>query len=109
RRYVGLELFGFRDSARELRAAQPLPPVPLVVLTRGKRVWPADRRGDGLEALWLELQADLAAQSPSAAHLVARRSGHQIQLEQPRLVAYAAELVIEARRLAGSDVGQPAR
>jgi hypothetical protein len=91
-------LLGFRDSEAELRQAEPLKALPLVVLTRGKRVWPAGARGDQLEALWLSLQSELAAQSPTTAHLLALNSGHQIHLEQPAAVAYAVGLAVDVWR-----------
>ena len=69
-----------------------------MVLTRGKRVWPAGARGDQLEALWLSLQSELAAQSPTTAHLLALNSGHQIHLEQPAAVAYAVGLAVDVWR-----------
>lgn len=99
RRTLSYELLGWRESEAELRAEPALPPMPLVVLTRGRRVWPAGAHGDALEQLWIELQAELAAQSPSAAHLVARASGHQIHLDQPDLVAFAVALASDAWRL----------
>lgn len=98
RRAISSEMLGFADSAQELRAEPPLPPVPVVVLTRGRRVWPAGPRGGALEALWLALQGELAAQSPISAHLVARDSGHQIHLDQPDLVAFAIGLACDAGR-----------
>lgn len=103
RRAIAYELLGFRDSARELRDGPPLEPMPLAVLTRGKRVWPAGVHGDQLERLWLDLQAELAAQSPTSAHLIARASGHQIHLEQPDLTTYAIALVADAVRAARPD------
>ncbi len=101
RRTMSYELLGFRDSAREVREAQAMPPVPLVVVSRGKRVWPNDERGDRLEQLWISLQSELAAQSPASAHLLARASGHMVHLEQPELVAYAIALVFDAVRNSG--------
>ena len=77
----------------------PLAAMPLVVLTRGKRVWPAGPHGDALEALWLTLQSELAAQSPVSAHLLASASGHQIHLDQPDLVAFAIALASDAWRI----------
>ncbi len=98
RRTISYELLGFRDSARELRNAQSLPPLPLVVLTRGKRAWPPTPHGDLLEQLWIDLQSELAAQSPESAHLIARDSGHMIHLEQPALVVYGIALVLDTVR-----------
>ncbi|MGH8598444.1 MAG: alpha/beta fold hydrolase, partial [Gammaproteobacteria bacterium] len=96
RRTMSYELLGFRDSASELKRAQPLAPMPLVVITRGKRVWPDDERGTRLEQLWVTLQSELAAQSPTATHLVARSSGHMVHLEQPELVSFGIALVFDA-------------
>lgn len=96
RRTMSYELLGFRDSAQALHGAQPLAPLPLVVLTRGKRVWPADDRGTSLEHLWVTLQAELAALSPTSAHLVALNSGHMVHLEQPALVSYGIALAFDA-------------
>ncbi|MBI4696421.1 MAG: alpha/beta hydrolase [Gammaproteobacteria bacterium] len=100
RRAMSNELLEFRDSAAELRAAPPLGPLPLVVLSRGQRVWPRDAHGDLLERLWLELQSELAVQSPQSAHLLARDSGHMIHLDQPDLVAYAVALLADLKRAA---------
>ena len=98
RRTLSYELLGFRDSELELRAERPLTGMPLVVVTRGKRVWPAGAHGDALEQLWMTLQTELAAQSATSAHLVARESGHQIHLDQPDLVAFAVALASDAWR-----------
>ncbi|MFP6682395.1 MAG: alpha/beta hydrolase [Gammaproteobacteria bacterium] len=99
RRTVAHEYLGFRDSARQLRAAQSLGTIPLMVVSRGKRVWPENNRGNLLEHLWLELQTDLADQSPWSAHIVAGNSGHQVHLDQPKLVAYSIAVITDIHRL----------
>ncbi len=109
RRALSQEYFSFRDSEQELRTALPLPSLPLAVVTRGKRVWPANPRGDRLESLWLALQSELATLSPTAVHLVARASGHQIHLEQPEVVSYAIALIIDTFRAGLSHGRQPIR
>lgn len=96
RRTISWELLGFRDSEAELRAEPALPSLPLVVLTRGKRVWPVGQHGDLLEKLWLDLQSELALESPTALHLVAPDAGHQLHLEAPELVSYAVHLATDA-------------
>ena len=103
RRTISGELLGFRDTEAELRSAPPLAPLPLVVLSRGKRMWAEGRQGDLLEHLWREMQQELAAQSPHAIHLVARDSGHQIHLEQPDVVVYAIAMATASRRGPGLD------
>ncbi|MGR9089694.1 MAG: alpha/beta hydrolase [Gammaproteobacteria bacterium] len=106
RRTLAHEFLGFRDSARELRDAQRLAQIPVIVLSRGKRVWPADARGDQLEHLWMEMQTELAGESPYSAHIVAINSGHQVHLDQPDLVAYALAVLTDIHRLGhGGDPG----
>lgn len=92
------ELEGFRASAAQLQAAAPLPDIPLVVLSRGLRQWPDDERGNLREALWRELQTDLALRSALGAQLIARHSGHFIHLDQPELVVQAIRVVVDVAR-----------
>lgn len=99
RRTLAHEFLGFRDSASDVRSAQALNTMPVFVVSRGKRVWPQDKRGDALENLWLEMQSELATLSPNSAHIVARDSGHQIHLDQPKLIAYAIAVLTDIHRL----------
>ena len=98
RRTLAREYLSFKDSAAQIRQAPP-PRTPLVVLTRGKRVWPNDKRGAMIEDLWLEMQSELAAQSGLSAHIVAADSGHHIHIDQPGLVAYAVALLTDRYRI----------
>ncbi|MEQ8492924.1 MAG: alpha/beta hydrolase [Gammaproteobacteria bacterium] len=98
RRTLGNELLGFRDSALELKAAPPLGTLPLVVVTRGIPRGPIDAKRPLIEQLWLELQSELAAGSTASAHLVARRAGHNVHVEQPAVVAYGIALLVERYR-----------
>jgi pimeloyl-ACP methyl ester carboxylesterase len=93
---VTRELEGFRASAAQLQAAGPLPPVPLVVISRGLQKWPDDERGTLKENLWQELQADLARRGTPGVQLIARRSGHHVHLDQPELVIHAVRAVVAA-------------
>ena len=102
----------FDASFAQLRAAaatHPLPPLPLVVLTHGdatsamvspevQSVLPPDFPWDALEAVWQELQDELAALVPGARHVIATKSGHYIQVEQPELVIEAIRQVVEGVR-----------
>lgn len=92
---AGSEYLNFRKSAAQVREERPLPGLPVVVVTRGKRAWPETKLGDRMEQLWLDLQAELAAASPRSAHIIAEKSGHHVHLDQPELVADAITLVIE--------------
>ncbi len=95
RKAVADEYLNFRQSALEVHSTGPLPKVPVVVLTRGKRQWPRTRRGDLIEDLWQDLQNELAEQSPYSAHLIAETSGHQIHIDQPELIADAVSLILD--------------
>jgi pimeloyl-ACP methyl ester carboxylesterase len=88
------EMISFRRSATQVRNASPLPDVPLVVITRGQRVWPDTRKGDLLERLWAKLQDDLAERQIHVPHLFAQNSGHYIQLDEPGVVVNAVRSVI---------------
>jgi pimeloyl-ACP methyl ester carboxylesterase len=92
------ELDSFRRSAAEVRHAGPLPDVPVVVISRGQRVWPNTRKGNRLEQLWAELQDDLAERQVHVPHLYARQSGHYIQLDEPGMVVNAVRRVVESVR-----------
>lgn len=79
-------------SSDQLRAAAPLPHVPLVVLTALGGV-------EQQETLThLELQADLARRAPNSDHLIVERSRHFIQLDRPDAVIEAIRSVVERAR-----------
>jgi len=92
------ELLDFRLSAQQVREASTLPDVPMVVLTRGKRVWPDNVRGQRMERLWSQLQVELAGRAPRVTHIVAQGSGHHIHLDQPELVADSVHMIVDLVR-----------
>jgi pimeloyl-ACP methyl ester carboxylesterase len=92
------ELDALRLSAEEVRDAGPLPEVPVVVISRGQRVWPHTVKGDRLERVWAELQDDLAERRVHVPHLFAQHSGHFIQLDEPTMVVNAVRSVVESLR-----------
>lgn len=98
RKVLADEYLHFRDSAAQIKTAAGGGLVPTVVVSRGKRVWPATERGDRMERLWRELQQELADQAVYSAHLIADLSGHHIHLDQPDLVADAALMAVDAAR-----------
>jgi hypothetical protein len=79
------------------RAASP---IPLFVLTRGHPNQPGSnpRLDAADERLWRHLQDEIAALVPHSKHATAKRSGHDIQHEQPRLVIAAIHHVVQAVR-----------
>jgi pimeloyl-ACP methyl ester carboxylesterase len=112
--YPDLELVDLDASFAQLRAAaaaHPLPPLPLIVLSRGQTPptndpespevnpdIPPDFPIDLIEPVWQAGQVELAALVPGARHVIATESGHWIQVEQPQLVTDAVEQVVAAVR-----------
>lgn len=92
------ESVNFAISGEQVIAAGGLPEIPLVVITRGKRVWPDDPYGQMLESIWQEMQKEMAGLSPEGIQIIAANSGHLIQLEQPDVVALGISSVLEAVR-----------
>ncbi len=91
------EMANYALSSRQLRDIhdEPLPDVPLVVLSRGKRVWPETDYGDAMEASWKELQDDLIHLNHHSTHVIAENSGHLIHLDEPELVEDAIQDVLD--------------
>lgn len=87
------------ESMEQVRAAHitSLGNIPLIVLYRGID----DSPTPGLtpeenQQRWSGLQTELAALSPQGKLILAERSGHHIQLDQPDLVVSAIEQVLTA-------------
>jgi pimeloyl-ACP methyl ester carboxylesterase len=81
------------ESLAQVRAARhPLGHLPLVVLTHG--IPNSDPQG---ERDWQALQRNLASLSSDSVHIIATRSGHYIQLEQPELVIAAIKQVLTGK------------
>jgi pimeloyl-ACP methyl ester carboxylesterase len=92
---ISAEMAGMTETGRQIRAAGPLPPVPLIVLSHGKP--PADK--SDMERMWAALQQDLVSESPCCTHIIAHNSGHNIQHDEPAIVVDAIkELVMQTRK-----------
>ncbi len=112
--YPALERIDPDRSFDQVRAAQPLRPLPLVVLS-ADRAWgpqipsmiaagalPADvppSFGYVTDAAQKEAQGRLAELVPNAEHVANTNSGHEIQKEQPHIVLKAIRDVVEAVRI----------
>jgi pimeloyl-ACP methyl ester carboxylesterase len=97
----GIDLDRSFAQVREARAASPLRPMPLIVLSAGVNDpaffpanWPMDKEGQ----LHDELQRDMAGLVPGGRFVLAEKSGHFIQQSQPDLVLQAIRAVVEAVR-----------
>lgn len=77
--------------------------IPLVVLSHGRPIAGAlpnitPEQVARIEAVWLELQRELAGRSPQGRLLVAGKSGHYVHVEEPALVVQAIREVVDAVR-----------
>jgi len=90
------EMANYALSSRELRDIHygPILEIPIVVITRGKRVWPDTPYGDAMEMAWTELQDELSYLSDHSTHIIAENSGHSIHLDEPKLVLDAIHDVL---------------
>ena len=119
--YPALERIDPDRSFDQIRAAPPLRPLPLIVLS-ADRPWgpqipsmiaagtlPADVPPDFgyvTDAAQKQAQEKLAQLVPNAKHITNTNSGHEIHKEQPQLVIDAIREVVDAVR---SGSWQPAR
>jgi pimeloyl-ACP methyl ester carboxylesterase len=89
------------DASRALvrAAAPPGRPLPVAILTAGRMALPRDwppAAAEALRRLRAELAAGLHRRLPGSTLTVAARSGHFIQLDEPRVVVDAVRAVVEA-------------
>ena len=80
------EMKNFSNSGRQIEDSAAILNIPLVVLSRGRRVWPEDTSGEAKEKIWSKLQLELANYSKNSSLIIAEKSGHHIHLDQPDLV-----------------------
>lgn len=97
------ELEGLDTAQDEVRAARPatLSAMPLVVLSHGvPQTIPGmtDDVNAAYEAVWQEMQRELAAQSVRGRHVIVAGSGHNIHHDRPDAVVAAIQEVVEAVR-----------
>ncbi len=82
-------------SFDEIRAAGPLPDVPLVVVTAGvSEGWPPDWDAETFDQLRAAQQADLATFTPQGRQVIAEESAHHVPSQQPTIIIEAVESVL---------------
>ena len=104
--YSAVERLDLEVSAAQMRQAQadtPIRRVPLVVLSHSREIpnpfgFPPDWPVAALERAFQASQDRLAELVPGARHVIATRSGHYVQLDQPRLVTRAIRWVVRKAR-----------
>ena len=87
-----------RRHARSSPRIRALKTMALAVITHGIPEGPPGAERRIAERVWRHLQGELAALEPSADHVIARRSGHDIQHTQPGLVLTEIRKVVRAVR-----------
>lgn len=91
-----IEGIDIEASAEQVRASGSLGNIPLTVLTAGaEAVTETETR---LDAVWLEMQKELAALSANSNHIVVPNANHCIQCDAPEVVANAILSVVNATR-----------
>lgn len=97
----------FEESCQQLKAARcSIGSKPLTVITRGKNMTKEESAGLLTEEqvvagniAWDELQKDLVTKSTSSKQIIAEKSGHMINCEQPEVIVSAVkEMVDEIRK-----------
>ncbi len=95
------ELAASRESDKQLSVSGSLGNIPLIVLRHGIpdlfAGMPVEQAKQA-EIVWQELQAELANLSSNSQMIVAEKSGHGIQIDQPRLVVDAVLQMVESVR-----------
>ena len=100
---TGGEWFDFGKNSEQFANNMSIGNIPLIVLTAAPQP-PEDNHPlprewqSAIKSLHHELQRELAHSSSNSKHIVARKAGHNIQLDEPQLVLDAiTELVTRAR------------
>ena len=93
------EQIALDESYQQVRAAEPLPEMPLLVLVHsetslGAGVIPGEWPAGQLDPIWQELVAAQAGLVPGGALIVAKSSGHDIPAEQQELVVMTIRSVV---------------
>ena len=93
------ENLDFNKSVDQVRAAKWRSDIPLIVLTRGRATFNANdyavpSLAPKFEQIRLELQQELVSRSAKGKQIIAEKSGHYIQRDQPDLVIEAIREVI---------------
>ena len=116
--YPDLEKYAHRRNFRQVSAAPPLKPMPLIVLSADQPYdftpfvdsgeVPADiaeRFAKDLFRAVLKARAELVSRVPGARHITNTNSGHYIHQEQPQIVIDSVREVVEAARKKSCALG----
>ncbi|TRU53157.1 MAG: alpha/beta hydrolase [Microcystis aeruginosa Ma_QC_Ca_00000000_S207] len=89
------------NSAEQVRQAEFIKNLPLVVLSHGVNMFVdlSIKEPDQAESIWQELQKSMANLSSDSTFQIVKSSGHDIHIYQPQLVVDAIHQVVEKFRL----------
>ncbi len=106
-----VELKAFPESAAQTAATGSLGDLPLAVLSHDPDKPQPDMPEDLVKPIndaWQQMQTELSHLSTRGTRVVAKNSGHYIQLDRPELVIEAVRAVVgQARRVQSTPESQP--
>lgn len=91
------EIAGLAETVSQIRAAPPFPDIPLIVISAGKEP-PSWLVGDENIRIFQGNQRRLVALSPQGRQVVATKSGHFVQNDEPEIVVQAIHQVTDQAR-----------
>ena len=91
------ELRNINISIEEIKSASKMPDIPVTVITHGKKVWDS-AMFKNMEEIWLELQTKLSKSTSKGKLLVAEESGHNIHLNQPKLILDEIKIILKKNK-----------
>jgi hypothetical protein len=91
-----MDICAAERQARRQLAGRPLGATPVAVLSHGVPEGPPGPDRYIAERVWTQLQRELAHLVPGTEHVIARRSGHDIQPTQPNLLLDEIRKVVAA-------------
>ena len=90
------EAAGIEATLDELKSMRPLPDVPVIVVTGARRG--RDRLRDALLPVWTDMHREWVSKLPQGRHVLAEKSGHAIQIDEPDLVVGLIQEIVEQAR-----------
>jgi pimeloyl-ACP methyl ester carboxylesterase len=91
------ELAAYRQSSANLREADLPRDLPIIVIMHGRPFFPGGSVGEDMEQDWLKLQRDLAARHPRSRFIIAKKSDHNVEFQQPELISDAVKDLLDSR------------
>jgi len=98
------EAAGIEATLEELRSMPPLPDVPIVVVTGTRRG--RDRVRDDFLPVWTAMHGEWVRTQPQGRHVLAEKSGHAIQINEPDLVVSLIKEIIDQARTRRRDLSR---